>query len=98
MLNGYSGKYPKSYLDLLFGMRSFPYTQALRYLRSRGATSNSDPDAMLVVHEYEWSRPRYDEAIERLHRDLLVQLMDQGRDAGSRVSFFNLLPEPSPAN
>lgn len=91
LLNGYSGKYPTSYLDLLFEMRSFPYTPALRYLRSRGAT-------VLVVHEYEWSRPRYDEAIERLHRDPLVQLIGQDRDAGSRVAFFKLLPEPPPAN
>ena len=60
LLNGYSGNYPRSYLELLNEMRSFPRASALRYLRRRGAT-------VLVVHERrEASRP-YDEVLTRLH-------------------------------
>lgn len=87
LLNGYSGTYPRSYLELLLQMRSFPYTSSLDYLRRRGAT-------ILVVHERHGTRPSYDDALERLHRDPYVTLVAQGRDNGSRVSFFRLLPKP----
>ena len=86
LLNGYSGKYPTSYLELLMAMRSFPFTSSLDYLRRRGAT-------ILVVHERQGTRPSYDDAIERLHRDPYVAPIAQGRDSGHRVSFFRLLPK-----
>ena len=86
LLNGYSGKYPTSYLQLLIAMRSFPYTSSLEYLRRRGAT-------VLVVHERPGTRPSYDDALERLHRDPYVALIAQGRDSGQRLSFFRLLPK-----
>ena len=84
LLNGYSGNYPRSYLELLNEMRSFPRTSALRYLRRRGAT-------VLVVHERRDSRPTYDEVLARLLRDPNVELIAESRDAGSRVAFFRLL-------
>jgi len=86
LLNGYSGKYPRSYLELLTEMRSFPYTSALDYLRQRGAT-------ILVVHERPGTRPSYAAALERLHRDPHVTIIAQGRDSGHRVTFFRLLPK-----
>jgi hypothetical protein len=89
LLNGYSGNYPRSYLDLLYEMRAFPYTSALSYLKRRGAT-------VLVVHEDAGSKPTYDEAIERLHRDPSIRVIAVSHDAGSRVTFFSLLPEGVP--
>lgn len=83
LLNGYSGYYPQSYIDLLVEMRSFPYTEALRYLRRAGAN-------VLVVHEVPESRPSYDEALARLLREPGVRVFAQGLDAGSRVTFFRL--------
>ena len=83
LLNGYSGNYPRSYEMLLLEMRAFPYTSALNYLRERGAT-------VLVVHDIEGSRPTYDEALERLHREPGLHLIASGLDNGHRVSFFRL--------
>ena len=83
LLNGYSGNYPGSYLELLYEMRSFPRTAALRYLRRRGAT-------VVVVHERRDSEPSYDEVLMRLHRDPNVELIAQTRDAGLRLAFFQL--------
>jgi hypothetical protein len=85
LLNGYSGNYPRSYQTLLLEMRAFPYTSALNYLRERGAT-------VLVVHDLDGTRPSYEDALERLHREPGVQLIGSGMDAGHRVSFFRLLP------
>jgi hypothetical protein len=83
LLNGYSGNYPRSYQLLLLEMRAFPYTSALNYLRERGAT-------VLIVHDIEGSRPSYDEALARLHREPGVHLIASGLDSGHRVSFFRL--------
>jgi hypothetical protein len=87
LLNGYSGNYPRSYLELLNEMRSFPRASALRYLRQRGAT-------VLVVHERRDSRPPYGEVLIRLHRDPNVAPIVESRYAGSRVAFFRLQPVP----
>ena len=87
MLNGYSGNYPRSYLELLNQMRSFPRTSALRYLRQRGAT-------VLVVHERLGSRPTYNDVLARLQRDPHVALIAQTSDAGYRVAFLRLSEPP----
>ena len=89
LLNGYSGNYPTSYLELLNEMRSFPRTSALRYLRRRGAT-------VLVVHERLGSQPTFDEVLTRLHRDPNVDPVALTRDAGLRVVFFRLRTTPPP--
>jgi hypothetical protein len=83
LLNGYSGHYPSSYIDLLLAMRSFPYTGSIDYLRQKGAN-------VLVLHEISGSRPSYDEALERLAREPGVQVFAQGLDVGSRVTFVRL--------
>ena len=87
LLNGYSGNYPRPYLELLNEMRSFPRASALRYLRRRGAT-------VLVVHEQPNSSPSYDEVLWRLQRDPNIDLVGQTRDGGSRVAFFRLRSTP----
>jgi hypothetical protein len=91
MLNGYSGFYPRSYLQLLLDMRSFPDTRSLRILRQRGAT-------ILILHEVDRTRGRYAAAVERLMRDPYVRPIAQDRDGSGRVAFFRLLPAPMPAS
>jgi hypothetical protein len=91
MLNGYSGYYPRAYLQLLEQMRSFPDSRSLNILRRRGAT-------MLVLHEVRGSRPSYVAAAERLLRDPYVEVIAQDRDGAGRISFFRLLPRPTPAS
>ena len=83
LLNGYSGYYPHSYIELLLEMRAFPYTSSLEYLRRAGAN-------VLVVHDVPGSVPSYDEALARLAREPGVRVFAQGRDAGMRVTFFRL--------
>jgi hypothetical protein len=83
LLNGYSGHYPRSYIDLLLAMRSFPYTGSIEYLRQMGAN-------VLVVHDVGGSRPSYEEALARLAREPGIQVFAQGLDAGNRVTVFRL--------
>lgn len=91
LLNGYSGHYPKPYIDLLLRMRSFPDTGSIAYLQRLGAT-------ILIVHEVPGTRPSFEYAVERLVRDPKVRVIAQDRDAGLRVFFFELLPEPGTAD
>ncbi len=91
ILNGYSGYYPRSYLQLLGQMRSFPDTRSLNVLRGKGAT-------ILILHEVRGSRPSYVKAVERLVRDRYVEAIAQERDGAGRVAFFRLLPRPTPAS
>ena len=86
LLNGYSGNYPASYLELLLNVRPFPDDGSLRHLQRAGAT-------VLVVHEVKGSQPSYEYAIERLALDPRIMVWAQDTDAGSRVTFFRLAPD-----
>ena len=86
LLNGYSGHYPVSYLELLLNVRPFPDDGSLRHLQRAGAT-------VLVVHEVKGSQPSYEYAIERLALDPRIMVWAQDTDAGSRVTFFRLAPD-----
>ena len=87
LLNGYSGNYPASYLELLLNVRPFPDDGSLRHLQRAGAT-------VLVVHEVKGRQPSYEYAIERLALDPRIRVWAQDTDAGSRVTFFRLAPDP----
>jgi hypothetical protein len=89
LVNGYSGNYPRSYIDLLMAMRTFPDTGSLELLRQVGAN-------ILIVHEVEGSSPSYKYAIDRLGRDPNVRVFATDKDRGDRVTFFRL--ETGPAN
>ncbi len=52
LLNGYSGKYPSAYYELLVQMRGFPDGNSIRHLQDAGAT-------ILIVHDVPNSRPSY---------------------------------------
>ena len=88
LLNGYSGHYPASYLELLLIARSFPDTASLQHLQRSGAT-------VLVVHEVSGREASYQYAVERLARDPNVRVLAQDWDAGRRVTFFRLLGAPA---
>jgi hypothetical protein len=87
LLNGYSGYYPPSYIDMLMRMRSFPDTGTIAYLQRRGAT-------ILVIHEQAGRTASYNYAALRLLRDPKIRLIAEGRDGGRRVLFVRLLPGP----
>ncbi len=87
LLNGYSGHYPRDYVELLLHMRSFPYTDALDYLRRRGAT-------VLILHEQFGTRPTYQQALERLHRDPVREA--HRAESRQRIA-RDLLPTPADA-
>ena len=83
LLNGYSGNYPASYVELLLTMRTFPDTGSLEYLQRAGAT-------VLVVHEAKDSRPSFEYAVDRLTRDPNIRVLAQDTDGERRVIFFRL--------
>lgn len=87
LVNGYSGNYPDSYIQLLLRMRPFPDTGSLDYLQRLGVT-------VLIVHEPDppWGPEVYARAVERLGRDQYVGLIAHTMDSGRRVSFFRLSP------
>jgi hypothetical protein len=85
LINGYSGKYPNSYIELLYDMRSFPDTKTIAELKRRGVT-------VLVLHEEQGTRPSYTYAVERLVRDPSIKVIAEDWEDGHRVAFFELLP------
>jgi len=85
LLNGYSGYYPRSYMEMLYTVRSFPDSRSIAYLQRRGAT-------VLAIHDEPHSRPSFAYAIERLARDPDVALIATDRDGDGRVVFFRLKP------
>ena len=90
LLNGYSGFYPRSYLDLLVRMRSFPDSGSIKELQARGAT-------IVILHEVAGSRPSYDYALARLARDSKFRVLAQDRDLAGRISVFELIPRSAAA-
>jgi hypothetical protein len=90
LVNGYSGNYPDSYIQLLLRMRSFPDTGSLEYLQRIGVT-------VLIVHEpADDGAEVYAKAIARLERDEHVDLISTGLDAGRRIAFFRLSSAAAP--
>ena len=87
LLNGYSGFYPKSYIQLLIRMRSFPDTRSIEYLQQLGAN-------VLVIHELRAGSDKYGQALERLARDPKIEVIGTGQDSGGRIVFFRLAPGP----
>lgn len=87
LLNGYSGNYPKSYIDLLLRMRSFPDTGTLRHLRHLGVT-------VIILHEVQGSRPSFDRALERLVRDPQIRVIAVDAETTGRVVFVGFRDAP----
>jgi hypothetical protein len=59
LVNGYSGNYPPSYIDLLLAEEAFPAPSALAALRAAGVT-------YLIVHGRYLPRDRFDEIVRTL--------------------------------
>src|SRR5205823_3060303 len=67
LVNGYSGFYPGSYVQLLDAMASFPSVQAIEYLRHAGV-------AYIVLHS-EFDPRRYVSARDALAGRVEVELV-----------------------
>lgn len=85
LVNGYSGKYPRSFFDLLRRMRSFPDESSLRYLRRRGVS-------VLVLHERPDSTPSYAEAVDRLLANPDIEPIVHDHEGNARIAFFRFRP------
>jgi hypothetical protein len=87
LLNGYSGNYPESYIQLLLRMRSFPDKGSIEHLRRRGVTT-------IVLHERRGSRPSFDAALERLVTDPQIRLVAEDFEPTGRVVFLRFRHAP----
>lgn len=84
-VNGYSGFYPSSYLELLDRMQAFPQRQSLDYLRSRSVR-------FVVVHQRELPRSDYEALIANLANQHGVRLAFRDQDASGGHAVFILEP------
>jgi hypothetical protein len=68
LVNGYSGNFPASYVELLARMRTFPSPDAIDYLRRR--------HVRYIVFHGEFARPQdYDTIVPALDANPLLELM-----------------------
>lgn len=74
MVNGYSGFYPPSYLELLDRMQAFPGRESVDYLRSRNVH-------FVVLHQRELARSEYDKMLASLVTQDGVHLVFREQDA-----------------
>jgi hypothetical protein len=80
LLNGYSGRYPQHYLDLLSEMRRFPDDSSLVYAQRHGATH-------LLVHE-RWMYDKYPSVLNDLKRSSKVAFVGAFNELDSKVAVF----------
>jgi len=84
LVNGNSGHFPPSYLELLSSMRDFPGDAALAYLRQRGVE-------YVAVHGRFYLPSDYRQIIARLDADPAVSLVAASPWEGSESRLYRLL-------
>jgi len=84
LVNGNSGHFPPSYLQLLSRMRDFPDDAALAYLRRRGVD-------YVAVHGRFYPPPDYEQIIAKLDADPGVSLVATSPWDGSESRLYRLL-------
>jgi hypothetical protein len=82
MLNGYSGHYPRGYIELLEATADFPSERAIAEMVFRGATH-------LVIHEA-WLGDRYRSLVESLARMPQLGIVGAYKEQGGEVAVFRL--------
>jgi hypothetical protein len=85
LANGYSGYYPKSYLDLLNALIPFPRGESLDALRARGVR-------YVVVHENRYKSADFLDFDGRLRRTPGLQLVGYFPDPAYPAVVFTLAP------
>jgi hypothetical protein len=74
LLNGYSGHYPPSYIQMLESQRTFPDNASIAAVRARGAKA-------IIVHANGWhKRSQYDDATSFLESRPDIRLMGVWKD------------------
>ena len=82
LVNGYSGRYPDSYIRLLDDMIDFPSDDSIRALQGRGVTH-------VILHS-EYDRDAFAKTIEAMnHRPEFAFVLGEPR-AGRDVAVFRL--------
>jgi len=87
LLNGQSGFYPKSYLNLLDVMRSFPDQGSVDYLIDIGVT-------YVLVHERYMTAEKYRSWTSELAASRSVELAATYPEAGAEVRAYRLASRP----
>jgi hypothetical protein len=82
LLNGYSGRFPREYIELLSGMRHFPDDASLAYAKERGATH-------LLVHE-RWMGETFPSVLYALERSSEVEFVGAFKELDSQVAVYLL--------
>ncbi|MBA2356117.1 MAG: hypothetical protein H0V80_15820 [Acidobacteria bacterium] len=86
LVNGYSGYYPRSYLDLLNTLIWFPSAESVGALRARGVR-------YIVVHEDRYLPGEFLEFDRRLRRTRGITLVGYFADLQYPAAIFTLEPE-----
>jgi len=86
LVNGYSGYYPKSYLDLLNTLVGFPSAESVGALRARGVR-------YIVLHEDRYLPGEFVELDSRLRRTGGISLVGYFPDLRYPAAIFTLEPE-----
>jgi hypothetical protein len=82
MLNGYSGHYPRGYMELLEEMADFPSQRAIAAIADRGATH-------LAIHGG-WLEARYRPLVELLIQTPQLELVGGYKERDGEVAVFRL--------
>jgi hypothetical protein len=85
LMNGYSGYYPRSYVQLLEHVSPFPRGGWLEIVLNRGAR-------YIVLHEREIPRPDLREALRRLEANRSLQLIAHFTDLHDPVFVYQRVP------
>ncbi|HWF86869.1 MAG TPA: hypothetical protein VG222_18560 [Vicinamibacterales bacterium] len=83
LVNGYSGNYPASYIELLDRLRTFPSDESMRYLRGRSVD--------LVILHSEFDARGYQDARMRLDRRTDVRLERGGVSEHGEIAVYRVL-------
>ena len=83
LVDGYSGNYPPSYIELLDRLRTFPSDESMRYLRQRSVD--------LVILHSEFDRRRYGEMRMQLDRRTDVRLERGGVSEHGEIAVYRMI-------
>lgn len=82
LINGYSGHYPLTYIELLHELRRFPTVESLEYLRRR--------KVRYVILHSEPAPALYADVVERLHGIQDVQFVMSDDRGAERITVFRV--------
>jgi hypothetical protein len=86
MVNGYTGYFPRDYIQLLEAAADFPSDQTIELMRARGVTH-------IAVHE-RWLEGRFEQLTRSLAAIPQLEMVAQYPDNGGDVAVFRIVTTP----